>query len=72
MIKGTILLSCPLTSTFCVAVFFLFVGADSGQWIDLPHVKNELEPSEHELGHTNCVTYLMEGPTAEEPLYQVR
>ena len=72
VIKEAIFLSCPLTSTFSVAVFFLFVIMDSGKWIDLPHVKNGLKPSDHELANTNCGTYLMEGPTVEDPLYQVR
>ena len=72
VIKWTILLSYPLSSTFSIAVVFLFVVTDSGQWIHLPHVKYGLKPSDHEFAHTHGGTYLMEGPTVEEPLYQVR
>ena len=68
VIKGAIFLSCSLTSIFSVAVIVM----DSGQWIELPHVKNGIKPSDHEFAHTNSGTYLEEGPTVEEPLNQVR
>lgn len=53
----------------CFSVFV--VVTDSGQWIDLPHVKNGLKPSENELGLANSGAYLEEGPTVEEFPYQV-
>ena len=52
--------------SFCVIVM------DSGRWIDLPHVKNGIKPSDHQLAQINTGSYLEEGPTVKEPLNQVR
>lgn len=57
-----------MTIVFSIAV----IVTDSGRWVDLPHVKNGIKPSEHEFAQTNTGTYLEEGPTVEEPLNQVR
>ena len=68
VMKGAIILFSPLTNViFSVVVIVM----DSGQWINLPHPKNGIKPSEHEFAQTNIATDLEEGPTVEEPLHQV-